>query len=217
MTTAATIALSCAQAAAAKPPLVSVTCGQTLTHSVRLANDLTNAGDGLIVGADGVTVDLSGHAIDGDGTPGATGPDAGILDTGRNGVTIKGGTSGNSTWGSVVVVAGGNRLRDLSGLDADAGSAFGFLRQPDPAQAPCRSNTRSNDRDNGIHIRQTGRWIDHNAASGRRTWPTIRCADQPATAVERNALDPTTTIRHRGTDASRRMPTGSAWTGSSID
>ena len=76
-----------------KPPLVSVTCGQTLTHSIRLANDLTNcAGDGLIVGADGVTVDLNGHAIDGDGTPGATGPDVGILDTGRNGVTIKGGT-----------------------------------------------------------------------------------------------------------------------------
>ena len=44
----------------------SVSCGQTLTKSTTLTNDLTNCpGTGLIVGADNITVDLNGHTIDG--------------------------------------------------------------------------------------------------------------------------------------------------------
>ncbi len=46
--------------------VTTVHCGQTLTQSVRLANDLTNCpADGLVIGADGITVDLNGHTIDG--------------------------------------------------------------------------------------------------------------------------------------------------------
>lgn len=52
--------------AAAKAPPSTVTCGQTLTQSVRLTDDLTNcAGSGLVIGAGGITVDLNGHTIDG--------------------------------------------------------------------------------------------------------------------------------------------------------
>ena len=55
-----------ATAALAKPPPTSVHCGQSLTQSVRLANDVINCpGDGLMIGADGITVDLDGHTIDG--------------------------------------------------------------------------------------------------------------------------------------------------------
>jgi len=37
-----------------------------VTRSIRLANDLINCpGEGLVVGADGITVDLAGHTIDG--------------------------------------------------------------------------------------------------------------------------------------------------------
>ena len=43
-----------------------VTCGQTLTHSVKLARDLTNCpGNGLVIGANRITVDLNGHTVDG--------------------------------------------------------------------------------------------------------------------------------------------------------
>jgi parallel beta-helix repeat protein len=84
--------------AMAKSPLTTVHCGQTLTQSVKLANDLTNCpAPGLAIGADAVTVDLNGHTIDGTvtqtdtcqvlpfGTPG--------IDTGgHNGLTIKNGT-----------------------------------------------------------------------------------------------------------------------------
>src|SRR3954470_9606689 len=84
--------------AQAKPP-EQVSCGQTLTHSVKLANDLTNCpSNGLVVGADDVTVDLNGHTIDGDGELVADCPfpgpacDAGVQNTGGyKGVTIEGG------------------------------------------------------------------------------------------------------------------------------
>jgi hypothetical protein len=45
---------------------VGVFCGQTLTASTTVANDLTNCpGDGLVIGAAGITLDLNGHTIDG--------------------------------------------------------------------------------------------------------------------------------------------------------
>ena len=36
-------------------------CGATLTGDVRLDHDLVCEGDGLIVGADGIRIDLNGH------------------------------------------------------------------------------------------------------------------------------------------------------------
>jgi parallel beta-helix repeat protein len=64
-----------------------VSCGQTLTTSVKLANDLVNCpGGGLIVGAGNITVDLNGHTIDG------TNKNAGIDVQKRANVTIENGT-----------------------------------------------------------------------------------------------------------------------------
>jgi parallel beta-helix repeat protein len=46
----------------------TVSCGQTLTRSTTLANDLRNCpGNGLVVGARNITVDLAGHTVDGTG------------------------------------------------------------------------------------------------------------------------------------------------------
>jgi parallel beta-helix repeat protein len=109
--------------AQAKPP-ETVSCGQTLTHSVKLANDLSDCpSNGLVVGADDVTVDLNGHTIDGDGEqvadcPGFPGPDCdvGVQNTGGyTGVTIEGGKLREFAWG--VEVFGGashNRVRHIS-------------------------------------------------------------------------------------------------------
>lgn len=84
----------CAAPAQADPP-VTVSCGQTLTQSVTLANDLTDCpGDGLVIGADNITVDLNGHTVDGVigcGPPPSFG--VGIRnDAGHDGVTVGGGT-----------------------------------------------------------------------------------------------------------------------------
>ncbi|MBX3055542.1 MAG: S8 family serine peptidase [Anaerolineae bacterium] len=48
--------------------LAAVTCGQVLTASIVLINALTDCpGDGLIIGAAGITVDLNGRTLDGIG------------------------------------------------------------------------------------------------------------------------------------------------------
>jgi len=41
-----------------------------ITTDTKLANDLTACpGDGIVIGADNITLDLNGHMIDGDGLP----------------------------------------------------------------------------------------------------------------------------------------------------
>src|SRR3954451_1264114 len=111
--------------AQANPP-VTVSCGQTLTHSVKLANDLSNCpNNGLVVGGDDVTVDLHGHTIDGDGELVADCPfpgpacDAGVQNTGGyKGGTIEGGKG--REFGLGVQVFGGeshNRVRDIASTD----------------------------------------------------------------------------------------------------
>jgi CSLREA domain-containing protein len=71
----------------------TVSCGQVLTQSTRVMNDLIDCpADGLIVGAHGITIDLNGHMIDG------VQVGAGIRNAGFDNVTITDGT-----------VAGGGR------------------------------------------------------------------------------------------------------------
>ncbi|MBK9053059.1 MAG: right-handed parallel beta-helix repeat-containing protein [Chloroflexi bacterium] len=69
------------------PAAATVSCGQTLTQSTLVSNDLLDClGDGLIIGADGITLDLNGHIIDG------TGLGVGILNNGFEHVVITNGT-----------------------------------------------------------------------------------------------------------------------------
>jgi parallel beta-helix repeat protein len=130
-------ALALAAPAAAKPALK---CGDTLTHSVKLTRSLTDCPDkGLLIGADGITVDLNGHTIDGtvtqltdcDAPP--FGP-AGITAGGYDGLTVKNGTvqqffagfgAGTETTGM-----SDSTLRDLTARDnrfagITMGSRFG--------------------------------------------------------------------------------------------
>jgi hypothetical protein len=85
-----------ASTASARPP-ANASCGQTLTHSVRLTADLANCpGGGLIIGADGITVDLNGHTIDGIPRSGCDRPavfTAGVSNPGGyDGATVEDGT-----------------------------------------------------------------------------------------------------------------------------
>lgn len=65
----------------------TVSCGQTLTQSTLVQNDLSDCGgNGLVAGADGITIDLGGHTIDG------TGQGTGVSVIGRTGVTVTNGT-----------------------------------------------------------------------------------------------------------------------------
>src|SRR4029079_4855142 len=63
-------------------------CGQTVTQNLTFTADQSCTGTGLIVGADGITIDLGGFTLGGDQTSGHNG----IELNGHNGTTIKNGT-----------------------------------------------------------------------------------------------------------------------------
>ena len=70
----------------APPTPSSVSCGQLITESALVTNDLLDClGNGLVIGASGITLDLDGHTIDG------TGLGVGILNNGFDDVTITNG------------------------------------------------------------------------------------------------------------------------------
>lgn len=79
-----------------------VECGAVITADTTLDADLLDCpGSGIVIGADGITLDLNGHVVDGDGVAGdeTNGCGAGIAnslclprDRGHDDVTITGGT-----------------------------------------------------------------------------------------------------------------------------
>src|SRR5436190_19773212 len=72
----------------------NVGCGDTITTDTTLHKDLINCpNNGILIGADNVTLDLNGHLVDGDGAPAAgCGPqddcDLGLASIGHDGVTV---------------------------------------------------------------------------------------------------------------------------------
>ena len=71
-------------------------CGTTIVDDLTLDHDLSCSGDGLIVGADGIKIDLKGHTITGSGVG------VGIGVTGRTNVSIMGGIVENFLAGVLV-------------------------------------------------------------------------------------------------------------------
>ena len=64
-----------------------VKCGQLVTESTLVTNDLVNCpGDGLVIGADRIILDLNGHTIDG------VALGTGVRNAGFASVTIRNGT-----------------------------------------------------------------------------------------------------------------------------
>lgn len=94
-------------------------CGETITHSVTLTGPVGPCpGDGIIIGADGITLDLNGHSISGlPGVPQVQGTGAGVLVENHTGVTVKNGTV-QFFDGGVVLRQGGDHT--LTGLEVTA-------------------------------------------------------------------------------------------------
>src|SRR4051794_40004914 len=54
---------------------IPVQCGDVITQDTKLDSDLTNCpGDGIVIGADDIELDLNGHTIDGVQTRGCEEP-----------------------------------------------------------------------------------------------------------------------------------------------
>ena len=118
------------------PPVSTfVTCGQVITQSTKLTNDLLDClGDGLVIGADGITLDLDGHTIVG------TGVGYGILNNGFDSVTITNGTIqefvagvqlGSGTARNIVsqLTLQLNELAGVEMINADDGTDGNTVRQ----------------------------------------------------------------------------------------
>ncbi|MGW0484367.1 right-handed parallel beta-helix repeat-containing protein [Nonomuraea sp. NPDC003214] len=71
----------------------AVACGDVVTADVTLDADLNCAGGGLVIGADGVVVDLAGHTVTGSGAG------RGIDVAGHAGVTVRDGAISGFTYG----------------------------------------------------------------------------------------------------------------------
>jgi parallel beta-helix repeat protein len=108
-----------APAADASASREQVRCGDTITRDTKLKNDLVDCpGNGIVIGADDIELDLNGHTIDGDGVLGCTefyACDFGVDNTaGHHGVTVGGGTIRDFATAIFVLGANDNRLHRLS-------------------------------------------------------------------------------------------------------
>ena len=101
----------------AEPPSTPTTvhCGQVLKQSTLVGNDLTECpGEGLVIGAPNIVVDLNGHTIDGPDylfgniTGQEEGFPAGIRVSGHDNVIVRNGTVQQFGWG-VLLTAGTTR------------------------------------------------------------------------------------------------------------
>lgn len=130
-------------------------CGDTITTDTTLYADLVDCpSNGLVVGADDITLDLNGHTIDGDGT--LVDPckddtcDLGIdNDAGHRNVTVVGGRVSEFGFGVVVGGADDNRLSRLTLTD----NIFSGIRVFESTHLLIERNTITR---NGLHTDFSG-------------------------------------------------------------
>jgi parallel beta-helix repeat protein len=99
-----------------------VDCGDTITADTTLDSDLVDCpNNGILIGADHVTLDLNGHTIDGDGElvrercfSRREFCDTGVANDGHDDVTLMHGSVREFAVGASVVKARHNRVLDIS-------------------------------------------------------------------------------------------------------
>ena len=146
----ALLASSDAAVAASQPK-----CGDTITADTTLHHDLVNCpNNGIIIGAEDVTLDLNYHTIDGDGTEFAGCPenefcDIGVLNDGHDDVTVVHGFVRQFAFGVVIVNARHNRVIDLT-VSRSAGT--GIILFKSSRNRLIRNSARAN----GLQLDQGG-------------------------------------------------------------
>jgi parallel beta-helix repeat protein len=119
---ALTLSVALVSSAHAATP-VDVSCGETIMADTTLANDLLDCpNNGIVIGADDITLDLNGHTLDGDNElidpcPKKEFCDFGVVDERHTGVTITGGTVREFGTGVGVFAARKDRLSHLSAVE----------------------------------------------------------------------------------------------------
>jgi parallel beta-helix repeat protein len=155
-----------------------VKCSDTITTDTTLHKDLVNCpNNGIIIGADNVTLDLNGHRIDGDGTP-AVGCnprtefcDVGVVNFGHDGVTVMNGSmrqfAGGVNFGEV-------RRNRLLGVSTSRNRVVGiqFFNSSRILVRNCSGNRTTDPEGDGVgvfqsrHVRILNSTFRHNAHVG---------------------------------------------------
>ncbi|MEZ7127788.1 right-handed parallel beta-helix repeat-containing protein [Nonomuraea sp. AD125B] len=171
----------------------TVACGQVITKSIKLANDLHNCtGNGLVVGAANITIDLNGHTIDGTGMQ----PFSGIRNAqvgsrpGYSGVTIKNGAV--TGFASGVTLGNGANRNVVQYINAIANGTGILLTGPSRGTLLYRNSVVNNAGD-GILVNSaaTGTRIDNNDANGNGNGTSPR-----QDGIEVDATDKDTVIKN---------------------
>jgi parallel beta-helix repeat protein len=114
----------------------NVGCGDTIKKDTKLDRNLLGCpNNGVVIGADGVTLNLNGHLIDGDGTefggcdPNAEVCDTGIVDDGHDRVTVKNGRVRQFAVGVLFGTSsrGVVRRNRVLGITSSGNRFFGFV------------------------------------------------------------------------------------------
>jgi large repetitive protein len=159
----------------------SVSCGATITTNTKLHSDLTNCpSNGIVIGADNITLDLNGHTVGGDGVPARSCFDDGICDLGISnsaghvGVTIKGGAVRGFDIG---ISVRGNENR-IQGVASANNSSFGMI-VGDSTGSRIDHNSSVDDGVSGILMFDSSdSRIDHNSVEGTQGYaiPVFGCS-----------------------------------------
>src|SRR3954447_2073955 len=189
----ALLAAGAGVAAAGPAAAGTLGCGDIITVDTRLDSDLIDCPDeGLVIGADDITLDLDGHTIDGDGISPVTCPvegqacDVGVDNSaGHSGVTVQGGSIQQFNAG--VLVSGGaegDRPRRVASSQTtseaiDVGSTantviegntltdpgFAAIVVFDSSNAVVSRNTASGSSEEALEIGGTGTTVRRNVVS----------------------------------------------------
>jgi parallel beta-helix repeat protein len=167
-----------------------VDCGDTITADTKLHRDLVNCpNNGIVIGANNITLDLNGHRIDGDGA--VCPPDQEVCDSGvdnsagHNGVTVDGGSVREFPVGVFVLGARDNRLRDLSSSgNLDFGVVIG-----ESTDSRIKKSSFANNGTSGIVLFDASdNRIKRNAAT-RNGHASVFLIGSDHNRIEKNVLD----------------------------
>ncbi len=187
------IVAACGTDAASAPAL---TCGATLTTSTTLSADLVGCpATALVIGADGITVDLGGHTISGTNAAGSEGIASDghtnvrivggrITDFRLNGVGIRGG-SGNLVRGVTVrrIGAGGAEGEPVSAGILISGSPRGRVIAADV------SNDVKAFQSDGVDVLNSPGTVVERNRLVKNSWNGLALLGSPRSRVAHNALD----------------------------
>lgn len=144
-------------------------CGQRIDQDFVLSGDLSCTGDGLVVVADGVTVDLGGKRITGPGMGPQTWPQpqldsVGVRVEGMNKVTVKNGSIADFSTAVYFVKVTGGVIEDVSASNSRYG-----LYVHDSTQATIRGNTVERNI-YGLHLQNTSESLIEENDLSRQTY-----------------------------------------------